>query len=234
MNDLNSIRIVGNGIITSGEYNKISVVGEATVMDEVKCDYLKVVGNCILKQNAITQNVKVLGEMISENIMTTSEELEILGQLTALKDYNVNKLKVIGEGTFKENLHFEEISVLGEMIVENDCEGTNFNSKGKLNIGGLLSADSIKINPREICRINEIGGSKITIKKKYIFTLRKSMVISNIIEGDTIELDNTECKVVRGHDITILSGCKIDKIEYTGTLIVDKNSIVGEKIWIKK
>ncbi|WP_252250785.1 hypothetical protein [Clostridium sp. ZBS13] len=46
-------------------------------------------------------------------------------------------------------------------------------------------------------------------------------------------MENTECKVIRGHNIKILGGCKIDKIKYTGELNIDNNSIVGEKVCLK-
>ncbi|WP_017353762.1 MULTISPECIES: hypothetical protein [unclassified Clostridium] len=43
-------------------------------------------------------------------------------------------------------------------------------------------------------------------------------------------MENTECKVIRGHNIKILGGCKI---EYTGKLNIANNSIVGEKVCLK-
>lgn len=233
MNNLNSIRVVGNGTITNGEYEKVSILGEAIALEAFKCNYLKIVGNCILKDKMISNKVKVLGEMLCENIVTTNDELEISGKLKTLNDYTGNKIKVLGEAIFGGNLFFGEIDILGEIEVSKDCEGNLFNSRGKLKIEGLLSAENIDINPNGVSTINEIGGSKIIIKKKGLFSFRESIVISNVIEGDYIELENTQCKIVRGHDITILANCKIDKIEYTGTLTIDKSSIVGEEICLK-
>lgn len=233
MNNLNSIKIIGNGIITNGEYEKISILGEATALEEFKCNYLKIIGNCTLRDKLISNKIKILGELLSENIVTINNQLEILGKLEALDDYKVNKVKVLGEARFETNLFFEEIEVLGEMKVRKDCEGTLFNSRGKLKIDGLLSAENIIINPNGISTINEIGGSKIIIKKKGLFSFGESRVISNIIEGDYIELENTQCKIVRGHDITILANCTIEQVEYTGTLTIDKSSIVGEEKCLK-
>lgn len=234
MSDLNSIKVIGNGVITSGEYNKVSIVGEAVALDQFKCNYLKVIGNCTLKHEIISNKIKILGELLCENKVTTNEELEILGQLRALNDYKGNKIKVLGEGKFEKNLFFEEINILGEIKVFNDCEGNSFNSKGILKIDGLLSAENININPHHgISTINEIGGSKIIIKKKGLFLFKESRIVSNVIEGDYIELENTNCKIVRGHDVKILGNCKIDKVEYTGSLTIDKSSIVGEESCLK-
>ena len=233
MNDINSIKIIGNGIITNGEYEKVSILGEAIALDSFKCNYLKVVGNCILKDEVIARRVKILGEMLCEERGITESELEILGELRALKDYKVNKIKVLGEAIFKENLFFEETDILGKLEVYKDCEGNLFNSRGKLKINGLLSAENIDINPNGISTISEIGGSKIIIRRKGLFSFGESKVISNTIEGDYIELENTECEIVRGHNIRILANCRIGKVEYTGTLSVDNRSIVGEEKCLK-
>lgn len=233
MNNLNSIKIIGNGVITNGEYDKVSIIGEATAIQQFKCNYLKVVGNCTLNDEVITERVKISGEIICENLVTTNDELEVLGNLKALNDYRVNKIKVLGEAKFGTDLFFEETDILGELEVKRNCEGNTFKSRGKLRIDGLLSAENIEINPNGVSTINEIGGSKIIIKKRGIFSFGESRVISNVIEGDYIELENTQCSIVRGHDITILANCKIDKIEYTGTLNVNKNSIVGEEVCLK-
>lgn len=233
MNDLNSIKIIGKGTITGGEYGKISILGEAIAIEEYNCDFMKVIGNCTLKGEMTSNKVKVLGEMLCEKMVKTNNKLEILGQLKALEDYKADKVEVKGQGVFNKNLFFNEIDVKGELEVSSDCEGNSFTSDGKLNIRGLLSAEVIYIYPNGVITVNEIGGSKIVIRKKGIFSLRKSIIISNIIEGDDIELENTQCKVVRGHNVKILENCKIDKVEYTGTLKVDKNSVIGEEICLK-
>lgn len=233
MNNLNSIKVIGNGVITNGEYEKVSILGEATALEQFKCNYLKIVGNCTLRDKIISNKVKILGELICENEVTIDSQLDILGKLEALEDCKVNEIKVLGEARFESNMFFEKIEVLGEMKVLKDCEGNSFNSRGKLEIDGLLSAENIVINRNGISTLNEIGGSKIIIKKKGLFSFGESIVISNVIEGDYIELENTQCKIVRGHDITILGNCRIDKIEYTGTLTIDKSSIVGEEKCLK-
>ncbi len=233
MDNLNSIKIIGKGTITNGEYEKVSILGEAVALEEFHCDYLNVIGTCNLKGKVISNKVKILGEAICEQVVTTDNKLEILGQLKALEDYKANKVEVLGQGIFNKNLFFGEMDIKGEIKVSKDCEGNVFNSRGKLEIDGLLSAEDIYINPNGISTINEIGGSKIIIKKKSLFSLKESIVISNVIEGDYIELDNTQCKIVRGHDVKILANCRIDKVEYTGTLTVDKNSIVGEETCLK-
>lgn len=233
MSELGSIRILGDGYISAGEYKNITIMGDARSIGSFKCEYLKVLGDCKLNEEAVIEDFKIVGTVVSEKMIIVDGTLEIIGDLTGKVDYKVNKLKATGIGTFKEDLEFEEIKVLGELNVNGDCQGNIFNSKGSVNIDGLLSADNIIINPRGISTINEIGGSEITIENRNLFTLRRGRVIINSIEGDKIRLENTECKNLHGHDITILGGCKIGKIEYTGSLTIDKDSVVGEVVCLK-
>ena len=65
------------------------------------------------------------------------------------------------------------------------------------------------------------------------FGFKRKFLTTNLIEGDKITLENTKCKIVRGHDIVIGPGCEIDKVEYTGKLTIDKDSTVGEEECMK-
>lgn len=233
MSELNSLKIIGEGHIFNGEYNNITIIGEAIGNGSFKCNSLKIIGTCNTKEEASFNKMKVMGEFFTENLLS-GDTLEVMGQLTASKNLKVNNIKLYGTVKVDEALVFENMNVLGELFVSKNCEGTTLESSGKLMVEGLLTADTININPREFSVINEIGGSTITIKEKGIKKLfTTGSVKANSIEGDRIILQNTECKVVRGHDITILDGCSIDKIEYTGKLTVDKNSRVGEEICLK-
>lgn len=159
--------------------------------------------------------------------------IKIMGNATATGDIECINLVVMGEVEVKKNIRFDNINILGEMSLSGNCEGDYFRNKGKVEVDGLLSADKIEIVPKEVSRIEEIGGSEIIIKKSGWIDISGGKVISKLIEGDNITLQNTICNVVRGHDINILSGCSIDKIEYTGKLTIDKKSKVGEEICLR-
>ena len=44
-----------------------------------------------------------------------------------------------------------------------------------------------------------------------------------------VELANTKLNVLRGHNIKVGAGCEIDKIEYTGELVVMEGAMVKQK-----
>ena len=49
------------------------------------------------------------------------------------------------------------------------------------------------------------------------------------IEGDQVELEYTQAKVVRGKYVRIGAGCEIDRVEYSGDLTVE-GGVVREQV----
>lgn len=233
MDKLNSIKIMGESSISGGIYNKVTILGDAFSRGKIDCTSVKIIGGFDMKDELICEKMNIVGTAVSNNKLVVREELKIVGDLNSSEVVEAGRVKIVGEGRFQKDLKFHQVDLVGELSVKGNCEGTTFFSRGTAIIDGLLSADTVEIIPDGISTINEIGGSEITIRKKRWISFSRGKVISNTIEGDNILLENTHCKVVCGHNITILGGCIIDKIEYTGTLTVDSSSRVGEQICLK-
>ncbi|MGL4107585.1 hypothetical protein [Clostridium sp. LP20] len=233
MNNYGSIRIIGESSISKGAYDKITIIGEAKSSGKVECNSLNVLGTLDLEDEFKACDMKIVGEVTASCKVESTGKVKLLGELVGDDDFIINTVNIIGQGIFKKNLTFNNIDLLGELTVSGNCEGNIFYSKGKASIDGLLSADKIEINPKDSSFINEIGGSEIIIRNTGWNVFSNGKVISNTIEGDKIILEQTHCKIVRGHDIKILRDCNIDRIEYTGTITVDERSSVGEVICMK-
>ena len=54
------------------------------------------------------------------------------------------------------------------------------------------------------------------------------ILTADIIEGDLIYLENTNAKIVRGNNVTIGTGCKIELVEYKESFKKDEKSIVDK------
>jgi cytoskeletal protein CcmA (bactofilin family) len=105
------------------------------------------------------------------------------------------------------------------------------NIEGGFTVDGMLNADTLKINLYWPSEVNEIGGSEIKITrnsklsflgiKNRIIAEGKNKVTCNLIEGDNIYLENTIASIVRGNNVTIGPGCKIELVEYKNDLKMD-------------
>lgn len=232
--ECNFLRIMGQSNFKDNiKVNIFKIMGEADIEGKLICESLRVLGECDLRSEAEIGTLKIMGEVRAFKGITITSNLIVMGDINSNENLNCNIMKLMGQGIVAKNVIFNELNILGQLEVSGDCEGNIFYNRGGVRINGLLSADKVEIVPKRISRIEEIGGSEIIIKKSKWIEAINGKVISKLIEGDKIILQNTDCNIVRGQDVTILSGCNIDKVEYTGSLTVDKNSKIGEKICLR-
>lgn len=254
-NKVKDLKIYGSGSSSGGEYNKVRIMGEGRINGDIECTDLKINGEGTIDGNLkATNNVNILGEgglggnvdctdfkvngegdidgnLKAEGTVTVRGETEIRGNLKA------QKVKVQGELEVKGELFADEAKITGNINTSKDCNAEIFTVEGGLTIDGLLNADIVKINLYWPCKVHEIGGSEITVKKsgKLSFLGLKNMVMpdgeneltADIIEGDEVYLENTKAKVVRGTNVTIGSGCKIEMVEYKNNFKQDEKSEIG-------
>ena len=167
------------------------------------------------------------------------EFLKISGSAKFQGNHKGNDVVISGSSKIAGNVIGESIRVSGSVSVEGNCEGTEVTISGSANIKGLLSGDKIYLNGPS-GYIKEIGGSEITIKDRNNVILFGIIRFNSgkglnceLIEGDTIELENVKCDLVRGHNIKIGENCRIKMVEYTGSIEIDKKSKVEEFVSIK-
>ena len=251
-NKFKDLKIYGSGSSSGGEYNKVRIMGEGRISGDIDCNDLKVNGEGTVDGNLkATNTVSILGEgrlggnvdctdfkvngegevdgnLKAEGTVTIRGETEIKGNLKA------QKVKIQGELEVSGELFTDEAKITGNINVDGDCNAEIFTVEGGLTIDGLLNSDILKINLYWPCKVHEIGGSEITVKKsgKLSFLGLKNRIMpggqneltADIIEGDEVYLENTKAKVVRGNNVTIGSGCKIELVEYKENFNQDEKS----------
>lgn len=241
-NNLQDIRIAGAGNISAGEYNNVKISGAGEVLGTIKAQDVGVSGTGEFRGDINSKWVRASGTLECAGNIIVEEVFKVSG--TGEVKENLKGKEIIVNGTCEVggNVAFERMVSRGACEIKGDCEGEEFSSLGYIKIDGLLAADKINIVPEGVSYIKEIGGEEITIKaekKKKIMFFKISISSDGVlncdtIEGDKIYLENTQCKIIRGGDITVGKGCKIDKVEYTEEInITDKKSTIGEKVCMK-
>lgn len=200
MNKLYDISLEGIGKINGGNYKDIKISGVGTILNDITCEKADLEGVCKVNGNISCNDIFIEGTFNSNSSIEANDKIIVNGYINC-----------------GENIQGREVSI-----------------NGKLKVNGLLSGDEIKILFIGKNKVKEIGGEVITAlqeKKSFINgTIISNKLISDSIEGDIIVLQNTECDLVRGKNITIKSGCKIKKIEYTGEINIDEKSKVEDVI----
>nr|WP_319373036.1 polymer-forming cytoskeletal protein [uncultured Methanobacterium sp.] len=214
------LKIYGSGISSGGEFNRISIMGEGIIHGYVKCS-----------------NLKVYGEGQLDGSVKSADYVSIKGETIVKGDLNAQKVKVQGEFEVSGDLLVDDAKIQGSILVGRDFNAETLNLEGGFTIQGMLNGDILRINLYWPSKVNEIGGSDISVKKSgklsflgiknNIMSDGKNELTADVIEGDNVYLENTNARVVRGNNITIGPGCNIELVEYKENFKTDEKSEVG-------
>lgn len=205
---MKNLKIVGDGSYPGGNYEKVAVTGQGIVSGDVMAREAKFTGSCKVQGNASFEYFRLAGQANVEGDLI-SEEVKVAGELN-VKSIRSELLKIKGFLNSSGNIEVEEMNVKG-----------GFDIKGSLNVGQLDM--NLQIAPSTV---TEIGGEEITITSKSLLN-RTYRLQAELIEGDSIYLEYTTAKVVRGNDIELGPGCQIGLVEYRGKY-ENKDSKVGD------
>ncbi|MFC3882112.1 cytoplasmic protein [Bacillus songklensis] len=214
--------INGSGSYPGGRYDKISIRGEGTIVNNVECSVFNVYGTSEAVENVKAGLVKIFGETeVKGNI--EAEETTVMGTMIVGSNAQMKKIKVFGLLEVGERLVGDQATIKGSIAVNGDVEYETFDSRGGFEIKGLLSADTIKIvSSYGESFAEEIGGGKITVKRgvwlipftNISLSKKEGFLTTKVIEGDDISLENTKADIVRGNKVRIGPGCQIGLVEY--------------------
>jgi cytoskeletal protein CcmA (bactofilin family) len=229
------LTINGYGASNGGEFNRVVLNGKGTVNTDIDCVDFECNGNGFVKGNLHARTARISGNgKVAGNVECEAVSIEGRGKMEGNAD--VKKLKISGSATVNGSLKSEEVKVRGRLTVGEDCEAEVFKAECHFSIGGLLNADEVDVRIYGECRAEEIGGQTIIIKQKSSLMgnlfkpfFQNSLEVQ-LIEGDHIEIENTNAKIVRGNHITIGPNCTIGLVEYTGSLTKNKKANVNESI----
>ena len=238
------LRLSGSNTVSGGEYNIVRISGSGKINGNIKCSEIhcsgsaKVFGNLCSERVSASGSLSVEGDIICQTLSTSgslkckgaeaAQSVSCSGSSAFSGPLKADSLRGSGSVSVSGGIHCREITISGSCTAsEGDVEAETFKSSGKLQIDTLLNAEHVDITPTSGSHIGSIGGSSIEITRptEHGFALFRSkaagsvpLIVIDSIEGDNVRLECTSAKVVRGKDVVIGIGCRIDRVEYTGTL----------------
>jgi len=237
-----NVTISGAGRIEGGSYGRVKIAGAARVAGNLEAEEFKSAGSARVEGNLQTKHFESAGAFKCMGNLEVDEG-EAAGSFKVEGKIKAKELKLAG-ATHARAVGGGYLRVGGSLEVEEDVELDTFRVAGGFQIGGLLSADKLEIQLEGVCRVREIGGERIEIKrstKAYGSLLANTLGVlfrhdkarelhAETVEGDDIYIEATVAKVVRGARIRIGPGCQIDRVEYSESVEVDPQSTVGEEV----
>lgn len=156
-----------------------------------------------------------------------AEELHIDGIFRCNGTVEAGTIDCDGIAKIEGNIKARHFKIDGILKI---ADGTRLEAEtiacdGLIKINGEISADSVKVNG--YIKAKEIVGDSIAIRSRRprIFSSKKTRI--DLIEATTEELRGVSADTVNGRDVTIGPGCRINRIDCSGTLSVDRSAKVG-------
>jgi cytoskeletal protein CcmA (bactofilin family) len=222
--------VAGRANTSGGEFDRVSIHGDGHVDGDLVCTELKCHGKSHITGNVKASDVKVYGSTRIDG-RVESEELQVRGHGEIGGHLSCRKMEAEGMLHVGGPLTAEEVTLKGHLNAKEDVEAESFSAKGAFTIDGLLNAGQVGVQLYGNCRVKEIGGEKIEVRKKgfsFWFKPFSHHLEVETIEGDEIHLEYTRAKVVRGNRVTIGPGCEIGLVEYHDHFHRDDDAKVKE------
>ncbi|PWV90653.1 hypothetical protein DFQ01_14036 [Paenibacillus cellulosilyticus] len=215
-----SARVVGNGSIAGGSYDTVRIVGDSEVLGPIECDTFSCMGNC-----------KIKGHVHADKLF------KVTGDVTVEGEWSGEELKLLGQLNVRGNVRGRIVKVTGNLEAQGSVEAEHLTIKGAITVDGLINAEHADIQLYGPCRVKEIGGRRIDIRrsswmsvKNWIKSQMKTELTVSVIEGDDITLAYTKADIVRGNKVHIGKGCEIGRVEYRRSLHVARTAKTGVEV----
>jgi cytoskeletal protein CcmA (bactofilin family) len=238
---MQNISIMGEGCISSGNYKTVRVMGEGKILGYIEVGKLSIMGTLESESDLKVGKLSISGEGKFSSI--NAENISIMGNGKFDGAVKTNYIKIMGEAEIKDNMKAQEIIIMGSLEGKS-VESETFVSNGSFELESL-NANDIKVKLRGPCKGLEIGGETINVKYPRVGKIfldvvdillfrktKRAELNAETIEADSIYLENTVAKSVKGNNIIIGPGCKIKSIEYKETLYIDNSSMVEKSLQV--
>jgi len=156
-----------------------------------------------------------------------AKTLAMEGILKSRGSVNADLLNCNGILEVKSNIKAETIKLEGIVKSIGKIEANQITGKGLIFSKAEISADVINIEG--ILKATEVVGDSITLKpynEGVLTRVWRKYSKLELVEATTIHLVRAYVKNVNGKDITIGPKCKVENIDCSGTLSIDKTAVV--------
>jgi len=215
--------------------------GSARVAGGVRCERFKTSGSTRVEGDVAAGEFQVSGAVALEKALI-AKELRASGSLKVEGETKVEgEARVSGSASFGGALKARTVSASGSLRAAQGIECETLTVSGAMDVEGLINAGTTDISLAGQSRLDEIGGERVTVRRKGLFAALgiqlplglSGALTAGAIEANTISLEATRAKVVRGADVTIGAGCEIDRVEYSRSLSVEGDAVVREQVKVE-
>ena len=227
--DRRDAKIAGFGELSGGVCGNVQIAGTGRVRGTMDALRVNVAGAGNFDDNLVCEELRVSGAAKFLRDVSCKSDLDVSG--SCIVHGNLRAAWTVARGNIHVHGHMSgnRVEIKGGITAENGIEAELFEGRGRINVRGLLNAERVEISGDG--NIDEIGCTYANIRpEQHLFFHKLSQIHIQSIEGDNLSLSNVQAHSVRGVDVLVDKGCRIDRLECTGTLRIHDSAWVGEVV----
>lgn len=224
MSEKKDLNISGASVMPGGDYGRVRISGSGKINGDLRAEMLRCSGAAQIQGNTVTEELDCSG-VCSVVGNLEAKESHVSGSLKVRGSVSGGNFNMSGGLKVEDGFHCQRLKLSGGLYVGRGMEAEQVELSGGIRVGTLLNAETITIRSQCSSRVQEIGCSSLRVRKedssfftRLFRTPRPSYALEvDTIEADQADLEYTRANVVRGRDVVIGPGCRIRRVEYTGT-----------------
>jgi cytoskeletal protein CcmA (bactofilin family) len=237
MGGMKTLKLSGKGKIAGGVYDEVAVSGSGRVSGDLEAATIVIAGSCMMegavKAGAFAASgAFVVGRDLEAKTLRGSGTGEVGG------DVRAETLKLSGRLNAGGTVKAREATISGFAECGGNLEADQLRLSGAFDVGGSVIGRRIEIALAGRSQASEIIAPEIAVRRaSWRWRLldlgrRRSsaLLTAETIEGDRIHLEATRAGTVRGRQVTIGPGCRIEVVEYSESLHMDPQAEVAHHI----
>jgi cytoskeletal protein CcmA (bactofilin family) len=231
---MKTLKLSGKGESAGGVYDEVSISGSGRVGGDLEAATISIAGSCIMEGN-----VKA-GTFAASGAFEVGRDLEAktlrgAGRGEVGGDVRAETLTFSGRLMAGGTVRAREATLSGFAECGGNLEADQLQLSGAFDVGGSVSGQRIQIALAGRSQAAEVVAPEITVRRApwrwrmLDFPWRRStaLLAAETIAGDTLHLEGARAGTVRGRQVTIGPGCRIEVVEYSESLQIDPQADVA-------
>jgi cytoskeletal protein CcmA (bactofilin family) len=231
---MKTLKLSGKGESAGGVYDEVAVSGSGRIGGDLEAATVNIAGSCMM-EGAVKAGTFAaagafeVGRDLEAKTLCGSGTGEIGGDIRA------ETLKFSGRLMAGGTLKAREATFSGFAECGGNLEADQLQLSGAFDVGGSVSGQRIQIALAGRSRASEIVAPEIAVRRaswrwrmlEFAWRQSSALLTAETIEGDDIHLEATRAGTVRGRQVTIGPGCRIEVVEYSEWLHIDPQADVA-------
>ncbi len=229
-----NLKLSGKGECAGGVYDEVSISGSGRVGGDLEAATISIAGKCMMEGG-----VKA-GAFSASGSFEVGRDLQVKALRGAGKgevggDVRAETIKFSGRLIAGGTVKAREAAISGFAECGGNLEADQLELSGAFDAGGSVSGQRIRIALAGRSQAAEIVAPEIVVRRAswrwrildFAWPRSSALLTAETVAGDTVHIESTRAGTVRGRQVTIGAGCRIEVVEYSESLQIDPQADVA-------